>query len=54
MDHPFFFRIEPKDETGFSPIRSERFWTRAAGFSSRLPVNDVSAAARSFASQTRV
>ena len=40
----FFFGLSRRRST-YSPIRSQRFWTRAAGYSSRRPENDASAAA---------
>ena len=40
-----FFRIEPKEKPVLADPQTNIFWTRAAGFSSRLSVNDASAAA---------
>jgi tetratricopeptide (TPR) repeat protein len=38
--------VSRQRRSSFSPIRGERFWIGVAGFSSPLPVNDASAAAR--------
>jgi len=39
------FFVSSRRRSLCSPIRSQRFWTRAAGYSSRRPGNDASAAA---------